>query len=152
MAHQAGIQYTKIGTIYSNWLYSAVFLCKLSCHGFGSLAHARDSFPHCVIGFMFFNKILKLLYSSCHSYCLRCFHVQQIHLVFPDCFKCPNQAQSGGLVAWSRRVLCFDEKVQVLTSSVSAILKSSIPVWYGAGKIRPVVPLSGWWIFCIPGV
>ena len=36
----------------------------------------------------------------------RRFHVQQLHLVFLDCFKCPNQAQSGGPSSPGLKLLC----------------------------------------------
>ena len=51
--------------------------------------------------------ILKL---SCCSWWLRHFHAQQLPLVFPDCFKCPNQAQSGGPSSPGLELLCVSRR------------------------------------------
>ena len=57
----------------------------------------------------------------------RRFHVQQLPRVFPDYFKCPNQAQSGGLRRLEQDCFMFrEESLQASISSASSILKSSI--------------------------
>ena len=104
----------------------------------------QDIFPRRVIGFMFF---LKLSYSTVHNDFLSPFSCSAASSGLPRiCFKCSNQAHSGGLCLLEQNCFCFSRGK---FASLYLLCIRHFENFNFRTDTELVWYLEDWWIFCV---